>query len=148
MNNRFKFRVWHSEDKKMYLLRSISTGNQNTEYSISGYTVQDEIDFLQCFNTAHEFNCCTLMQCIGRKDKNNNLIFEGDIIEYIDPEGDNETIIDVVYWGGDYPAFDLQNHEVECNAFAYLSNNGWHIEVVGNIYENPELLENNNDRQI
>ena len=38
-----------------------------------------------------------------------------------------------------YPAFDLKGHDMEVNALSSAKNNG-DIEVIGNIYENPELL--------
>ena len=55
----------------------------------------------------------------------------------------NDWNIDVVIWGSDsYPAFDLKdNYDFDSNAFSFIFNEGWTIEIIGNIYENPELLE-------
>lgn len=93
-----------------------------------------------------------LMQCTGLKDKNGKLIYEGDIVKYAEFDWtdfsfkDWETEIAQVVWGNTYdnyyPAFDLKYTDFDgTNAFAYLFNEGWTIEVIGNIYENPELLE-------
>ena len=41
----------------------------------------------------------------------------------------------------DYPTFDLNNHDFECNALSELNNGDWHYEVIGTIFDSPELLE-------
>jgi uncharacterized phage protein (TIGR01671 family) len=104
----------------------------------------------------------TIGQYTGLTDKNGKKIFEGDIIRYAyitDYEMYNEslefpeeyegvdfsdlwTIDSVVYGIGiGYPAFDLNNHEWECNGLSNLSESCLFIyEVIGNIHDNPELL--------
>ena len=92
-----------------------------------------------------------IQQFTGLKDKNAREIYEGDILKVIyfeyspedkkeDPEGciDNFTIHQVI-WGGDYPAFDLKPFmDCECNGLQYsLQENK--VEIIGNIFENPEL---------
>ena len=91
-------------------------------------------------------------QCTGLKDNNGKLIYEGDIVKYAEFDWtdfsfkDWETEIAQVVWGNTYdnyyPAFDLKDTDFDgTNAFAYLFNEGWTIEVISNIYQNPELLE-------
>ena len=49
----------------------------------------------------------------------------------------------VVVWMGDkgYPAFDLNPHiDCDCNGLSYCMAEG-EIEIIGNIYEHPELLK-------
>lgn len=92
-----------------------------------------------------------LMQYTGLRDKNGKEIYEGDIVEYDDLDcglSHDEGKAAVVY-----------NDELACfgwtqddgcrgclNPFELFSgcqdhNSSEHLEVIGNIYENPELME-------
>lgn len=75
--------------------------------------------------------------------QNKQELFDGDIIRFR-YEGDwNEwTKPMLVHWGGDeYPAFDLKGHSYDCNLLSLLVASGeYQVEVLGNIYQNPELL--------
>lgn len=89
-----------------------------------------------------------LVQSTGLKDKNGKLIFEGDIVKFAEYDWsdfafkDWEQEITEIIWCGkhNYPAFDLNAHDFDCNGLAYIFEEGWTIEVIGNIYENKELL--------
>ncbi|EME3558714.1 hypothetical protein QPI78_001197 [Enterococcus faecium] len=78
-----------------------------------------------------------LMQSTGMKDKNGVEIFEGDLVEHDDNlNGDWETFeaCEVVY-DKDYAQFCFKWDAG--NFLTYYRN----LNVIGNIYENPELLE-------
>lgn len=79
-------------------------------------------------------------QFTGLHDKNGKEIWEGDIVRYrYDEMEDWRTA--KVGWGGDYPAFEISpNPFDESNGLMTIVID-WHCEVLGNIYENPELLE-------
>ena len=79
----------------------------------------------------------TLMQFTGLKDKNGKEIYEGDIIEYQqdnDHENDYPMRQAAVEYG--HGAFHINGHYFM--AIQALAND---CAVIGNIYENPELLK-------
>lgn len=86
----------------------------------------------------------TLMQYTGLKDKNGKEIYEGDIVK-LHNEYDNSTTHSIKYYAedSDYPAFDLDPVlEAEVNGLSWaVCASQYEIEVVGNIYENEELLD-------
>lgn len=76
-----------------------------------------------------------LMQCTGLKDHNGKLIYEGDIVKER-----NNFILQITY-RQDKGAFYLENDRI-AGAISELRCSTNTMEVIGNIYENPELLEN------
>lgn len=78
-----------------------------------------------------------LMQSTGLKDKNGKEIFEGDIVDYKGRKA-------IVNWHGSYASFiyrfvdesHKRNAEWKPLYLAYMR-----CEIIGNLYENPELLE-------
>ena len=82
-----------------------------------------------------------LMQCTGLTDKNGKLIYEGDIIKYLyyNPERYTKWIVvfnpDTLEFGTrDYGYIGYQR----LTSYSIFNNK---VEVIGNIYENPELLK-------
>lgn len=81
-----------------------------------------------------------LMQYTGLKDKNGVEIYEGDILQVTNEW--SETTMHRVAWGGeDYPAFDLKpTLSDELNSLCEIACGDYQYRVIGNIYENPEIL--------
>ena len=96
-----------------------------------------------------------VLQYTGLKDKNGKEIYEGDIIEF---NTDGVVFRFPVEWGeyddGEYigglecwmvgktPLSSLIKDEVAIYAPAFFADDG--VKVIGNVFENPELLDNNN----
>jgi len=83
-----------------------------------------------------------IMQYIGRKDKNGREIYEEDLVKIT--SADNFKIIGVIKWNrrGFYELwYNFHNGVYETDYFERFTYGKWCIEVIGNIYENPKLLE-------
>ena len=85
-------------------------------------------------------------QYTGLHDNNGREIYESDILKVTGEDG--ESYVATVKWFGDedYPAFDLEGipetWNYDANALATIFQSGVETcEVIGNIFENPELLE-------
>jgi uncharacterized phage protein (TIGR01671 family) len=140
-----KFRAWHPSTQYMYAPKTLE------ELSMGIRT-----------NIADGYDTLKVMQYTGLKDKNGKEIYEGDVLGtrpygYFKKDGTRdgrykgrEWYCFAVGWGI-YTAGEMglvSGHDYDTNG-AYV---GWNIrvgeydsdldkEVIGNIYENPELLE-------
>lgn len=119
-----KYRAW---DKKIKIMSEVTLIDYRAE-------------FVELFNEElylRDFSKVELMQSTGLKDKNGKEIFEKDILDY-----NGRKVI--VKWHGSYACFiyefvdELKNRTTEWQPL-YLSY--YKFEIIGNIYENPELLE-------
>lgn len=132
-----KFRAWDKTDSEMVGVDLIVFNDKTTT---------DKAHILDELNDVHYLNEIVLMQYTGLKDKNGVKIYEGDIVRKL--SGDYklgkvvfefgmfcfESIGCGIYAGSDAFLYIHSLHYKE-----YNSNNNY--EVIGNIYENPEILE-------
>jgi len=88
-----------------------------------------------------EFVDCVLMQYTGLKDKNGKEIYEGDIVHVTDFfHGDAKVYKGVVKFVGGY--YQIEGQDIRNAPLGWIISSD-DLEVIGNIYENPELLEGN-----
>lgn len=139
MYREIKFRVWDKDYKRMHTVGdfhhdSLEIDEENNIFFFN----------LQCMEGSphkgiNPEECAyRLMQYTGLKDKNGTEIYEGDIIKY-SHKAVGEIKREVRY---KYGMYGIEGrHEGTQIPFANIL--GSEREVVGNIYENPELLEGN-----
>ena len=88
-----------------------------------------------------------LMQSTGLKGKNGVEIFEGDVVKVSDGGNEEDSYTSVVknYADEGYPAFDIEapsSWYYESNVLSTIMGGDYEtIEVIGNVWENPNLLE-------
>ena len=146
-----KFRVWDKQSKKMRQLIDIvfntGFGCEKNDNSIKliwvkGYDCIEQKDIMLQREDKFE-----LMQYTGLKDKNGKEIYEGDIVLFEDTEmstesgyGDNFINKGVIEYIEENCCFNVTERQTAELADVLYEDNET-LEVIGNIYENPELLE-------
>lgn len=122
-----KFRAW---DKETQTMLDVSLIDFKKSVLVGEHWEFGETNFIN-------FDDVNLMQSTGLFDKNGKEIFEKDILDY-----NGRKVI--VKWHGSYASFiyefvdELQNRKTEWKPL-YLSY--YHFKIIGNVYQNPELLE-------
>lgn len=156
MNNcRFKFRVWDKSTNNW--LNDTPSLHCFSEYYLDlegGGLVRFDGSFTdheERYSRANSVNYyfkgtklvkeCpyVIQQWTGLVDKNNKEIYEGDIIQYprlFDKEGQIKTLISFIRYEDAKFGFDL----IGFNGMFFDLGDEPHAEVIGNIFENKELL--------
>ena len=125
MSREIKFRAWVKKEKEMTKVLALETKdyatlnvlyNDNSKCTLGMFAVE-------------------IMQYTGLKDKNGKEIYEGDIVILNDAEEENRCVVKYKY--GSYILVDGDLREDLSNVEDKF------LEVVGNIYENKNLLEEN-----
>ena len=119
-----KFRAWDKERGKMCFTNN---GGINS-YHIAWFPSQTT-NVPALYRDSNLVDECVIMQYTGLKDKNGKEIFDGDIVDI------NGCKNRVVEWDEDWCGFYLSR---ELNPVGYFLSEEY--EIIGNIYENPELL--------
>jgi len=120
-----KFRAWVKEKKAIFEVILIDYVTKKVTYIVerTGHLL----------NIRHDkFNDVELMQYTGLKDKNGKEIYEGDIVTL------HNSKYKVIF-NSKEARFVLRDDEFEMN-IPFTNNNNERMEIIGNVYENPELL--------
>ncbi|ATV34654.1 YopX family protein [Fusobacterium pseudoperiodonticum] len=123
-----KFRAWVKEKKAIFEVILIDYVTKKVTYLL------ERVGHLLSIRDA-KFNDVELMQYTGLKDKNNKEIYEGDILF----ESFGERYYKVVFENGGFRAEfkgDFDEH-----SFDLIDVVAQGCEIVGNIYENSELIK-------
>lgn len=97
---------------------------------------------LYTVSKSFKVNPSTICQCTGMKDKNGKLIWENDIVRVYgdtDDFGNDLYYFFKIVWNKDLCCWwlsDIYTKDDEC-LYIYLKE----IEILGNVFDNPELLE-------
>ena len=135
-----KFRIWDG-------IKLIYQDDINYIDFRSGFaSVFDEYNYVD--NCSKGIDIDNIMQYTGLKDIEGKEIYEGDIVEFLDEEVNYShcgveydefiNIGKVIFSHDELMGWDITNRNMDLEEV-------WHyreyIKVIGNIYENPELLE-------
>ena len=132
MEDRYLFKAKRVDDGEWVTGSLISCEDGTCKVATSCLEGKADEPILVC---AYDVDRDTTCQCTGLKDKNGKLIWENDIVVCRDFTEEKY----VIAWKQDEACFEYQQYGCSIMNFEQLS--GCEIEVIGNIFDNYELLE-------
>lgn len=138
-----KFRAWDKRAKQMYQVKNLGLGKESWLRTATNYGKHPKTGYNKFYPSEVE-----IMQYTGIKDKNGKEIYEGDILQQIHYKFSNDeyghkgfkkTIIQV-FWDSKMAGFVFKVIKKTDTEMPENYTEPYR-EVIGNIYDNPELLE-------
>ena len=123
----FKMKAWLKKENKMVAIIGIDLNYQYIRYTDDGNLFKDDYKIA-------DFKDIELLQFTGTKDKAGQELYEADVIKFNDGIDDIYGLISY----DDEDAVYCVSYE---NVIEHLSNMAGDFEIVGNIFENPDLHE-------
>lgn len=131
MEDRFKFRHWNKAVKEFTYYDNPQLQvciNKDFESGLIFPLAENQSLYMGTYQE--------LQQCTGLKDKNGKLIYEGDIVFKKGNKFNGEKYNSKVIFDEMYAAFNIS----DMNGIHQMPTNSNNIEIIGNIYENSDLL--------
>nr|DAY38124.1 MAG TPA: YopX protein [Caudoviricetes sp.] len=134
MSREIKFRAWLKEEKKMVIVETIDFSEKSIQYL-------EKNEIIDAYLLRTKFlEDVEIMQYTGLEDKNGIEIYEGDILKYKYLYDRRFKYLSLVKFIETEASFGIKDrYENEIPLYRIAANN--YFEVIGNIYENEELLK-------
>lgn len=129
-------------DRYLYRAKHVHAFGVNKKYDgwVYGYLSCENYIYSPEFGVEKLIDPNTICQCTGLKDKNGKLIWENDICDRKEPYPEIVTYAKGD-WTLDYSyATGRERGSCYCN-LGFYTNERMSVYVIGNIFDNPELLE-------
>lgn len=117
-----KFRVWDKVQKVMMVPRDMQTDSDGNIFYVEARSLDGEYD-------EGDLDVFELEQFTGLKDVNGKDIYEGDIVKN---ERNESHIVSFILHAGCFAIGDYYFKSIGAGKI---------LEIIGNVHENPELLE-------
>ena len=131
------------EDRYLFKAKRISDGEWIVGYLYRLSENNPPFIMLRKYGESYEVDEHTICQCTGLKDKNSRLIWENDVVEIGEHEDTVNGLYKVIYCENAHCYALKRSVDFHYNFFTFSDLNGFETssKVIGNIFDNPELLE-------
>lgn len=149
MNDRFKFRFWDKVNN--FMVRSLDElSDEEWKYAFGLYGAKDWWYCVELGLTTvldyFDYRNFIIMQCVGLKDKNNKIIYEGDIIRF-KYFNNNKYKYGIIKYKEEDGIFCI-NYINDKNKVDWDYISRYNLEVVGNIYNDEEKVNIYNLKEV
>lgn len=147
MKDRYLFKAKRADNGEWVQGNLVTNVFFESGQSILYILCPDKAEYYYCFedfsegNGIYEVTPSTICQCTGLKDKNGNLIWENDIVAFLDTYSTESGLAEAsckgkVVWYDETLSFQVTGR-LSAESYEVLDD----CCVIGNIFDNPDLLE-------